>query len=148
MAGTNRGFNPNTFRDAIRFVYTMAAPPDPDRQVVFHFEGTTSWSHPEIDSDNVPFDPTARKTTTVTKPPIKVPCQVESAEDNGDDTPFGTVIATRIIITLLDEDYAKVEDCTFVVFDGDKYIRELIAAPIGLFNVGLHSIVFIAENDR
>jgi hypothetical protein len=146
MAGRFAGFDAADFRENIRFVMNMGAPPAQERQVTFHFTKVTGWSG-TVDSDNVPFDPTAQVTTTTGADPVRVPCVVEVADDAGDDTPFGSVIATRIKLTLLDEDYLKVAQSTYVVYDGDKYLRQQTSPPYGLFDVGIHEMIFVAEND-
>jgi hypothetical protein len=146
MAGRTPSFNAQNFRDNIRFVMNMAAPPQQERQILFHFSQDTGWSG-AVDTDNVPFDPTATVVRTEGRPPVRVPCVVEVSEDAGDQTPFGAVISTVLRLTLLDEDYLKVEDATYIVFDGDKYLRQQTTPPYGLFDVGIHEMVFIAEND-
>lgn len=146
MAGTNPGFDAGAFRDGIRFVYDMAAPPEPTEQAVFYFASALIYTAP-IDGEDVPFDPHA---TVVRQPPRAVKgisCGIEYFDAQGNEIVFGTVTASRLAITFLDEDYAKVKGCSYVVVGGDKYLYKRTEVPSGLFDVGLYTIHFTSENE-
>jgi hypothetical protein len=146
MAGTKRGFNANKFREKIRFVFTMEAPPEEDRQLTFHFTSTIDIVGP-ADGDSVPFDPTEPVTRT-TRPPLKRPCDVQFVQVADEGTTFGVVVPAKLKVLLLDEDYDDVKDASFVIMNGDRYLRHYEPPSFGLFDVGLHEMVFIAENER
>lgn len=146
MAGTQRGFRADKFRTAIRFVFDMAAPPETDYQLTFHFTDTISFVGPS-DGDSVPFDP-AEPITRTTQPPIQRPCDVEFLRSTDEVTAFGVVVPAKLKVTLLDEDYEDVKAASFVVMGGDRYLRHIEPPSFGLFDVGLHELIFIAENER
>ena len=61
--------------------------------------------------------------------------------------PFGTVTASRITCTLLDQDYLLVKDTSYVVIAGEKYLYRRTEPPSGLFDVGLYVMHYRAENE-
>lgn len=134
------------FRNAIQFVFEMAAPPAPADQLYFHFEPTLTSTGP-TDGEQVPFDPADIMTSTVADP-IQVPCDVTYTTGSEVPTPFGTVVPDRLTVLLLDVDYAKVADCAFVTMGGDRYNRLYEPPSFGLFDVGLHEITFTAQNEN
>lgn len=146
MAGSAPGFSGRQFRDNIRFVYNMAAPPVDADQVTFYWPSQLVYNAASEDDENVAFDPAAT-VTRVDPPPVKVPCGVEYFDAEGNPTPFGTVTASRIALTLLDEDYAQVHDASYVVVAGEKYLYRHTEPPSGLFDVGLYVMHFRAENE-
>lgn len=145
MAGSNPGFNPAEFRNAIRFVYDMAAVPVEEEQATFYGESTLVFTG-SVDDDNIPFDPTE---TVVRQPAIgiRVPCGIEYFDSQGQPVVFGQLTPSRVAITLLDEDYAQVKDSAYVVIGGDKYLYRRTEPPSGLFDVGLYVMHFQAENE-
>lgn len=152
MAGRNSSFSGDAFRTAIRFAMTMGAPPagriagqSAADGLTFHWNPTATTAATR-DGEGVPFDPGAAVTRT-TRRPVSVPCAVEFVDATGDPTPFGVVIPSKVRAVLLDEDYASVKDADFVVIGGDKYIRSHEPPAVGLFDVGVHTIVFVAENE-
>lgn len=145
MAGRNSGFNANEFRSAIRFVQTMAAPPEVTDQATFYGESTLVYTG-SVDDEAVPFDPTS---TVVREPApgVRVPCGIEYLDAEGQPVPFGFVTASRLAITLLDQEYMKVRDASYVVVAGEKYLYRRTEPPTGLFDVGLYTMHFTAENE-
>lgn len=146
MAGTQRGFDADKFRTAIRFVFTMAAPPEVEQQLIFGFAEDVSFTGP-ADGDAVPFDPSAPITRTV-RTPLSRPCDVQFDRATDEITAFGVVIPAKITVTLLDEDYNDVQDATWVLVNGNRYLRHYEKPSYGLFDVGLHEMVFLAEDER
>ncbi len=71
MAGRNPAFSAKAFRDGIRFVYDMAAPPQEGEQAAFYKESSLVYTVP-VDDDNVPFDPTTT-VQRITPAPVRVP---------------------------------------------------------------------------
>jgi hypothetical protein len=134
-----------TFRNAMRFVFEMAADPDTDNQLMFHFStAITFLGH--SDGDKVPFDPNS-SVTRVVKDPVKVPCDVQFITASDVPTSFGLVVPAKLKVTLLDEDFALVENAVYVTMNGDRYNRLIVPPSYGLFDVGLHEMVFQAENE-
>lgn len=145
MAGKNSGFDPKGFRDAIKFVYNMAAPPRDADQAAFYKPSELVYTA-SVDDENVPFDP-ATTVQRVVPPPVRVPCGVEYLDAEGQPVTFGTVTASRIVLTLLDEDYDQVKGSAYVVIGGEKYLYQRTEPPSGLFDVGLYAMHWRAEND-
>ena len=142
----NPGFNGAEFRNAIRFVYDMAAAPVDEERLTFYFASQLVYNT-GVDGENVPFDPTATVTRIVPPPVRNVPCGITYRDRQGEEIVFGTVTATRLAVTLLDEDYERVKGCDYVVIGGDKYIYKRTEPPSGLFDVGLYTMHFTAESE-
>lgn len=146
MAGTNQGFNSAEFRDGIHFAMAMGAPIDPADQVKFYFAPVVTNASP-ADDTGLPFDPSAAPVET-TPAPVIVPCAVEVDRQEGEHDRVGFVVPTRLRILLLDEDYAQVSDCSYIVHGGDRYDLRYEEPPNALFNVGVHTMIFVARGER
>jgi hypothetical protein len=138
-------FNADRFRNAIRFVFEMEQPPEFARRITFHFEDVITYTGRQ-DGERVPFDPTQSVVRT-TPTPITVPCDVQFKNQSDEPTAFGTVVPAKVTVLLLDVDYVKVKDASYVHINGDKYLRHFEEPAFGLFDVGLHTMVFVAENE-
>lgn len=145
MAGSNPGFNARQFREAIKFVQTMAAAPVAEEQATFYFPAQLVYNRPENGAD-LPFDPNATVVRNVPAP-VRVACSIEYLDARGELIAFGSVVPSRVIITVLDEEYVKIEGCSYVAIHGDKYIYSRTEPPSGLFDVGLYKLHFLAENE-
>lgn len=139
------GFDPDVYRDAMRVAFEMAATPDSGEQPWFGFDDTITNTGPAA-ADGVPFNPAA-VATVARRANVHVPCGVEYADASEQPTPFGLMSATRIVVTLMDEDWAKVSDCTHVLLGGDKYLRRRVEPPSGLFDVGIVRVHFTAVTE-
>ena len=145
MAGSNADFNAAEFRDAIAFAMTMGAAVDVGERATFHFPKTLVYNAP-ADGAQVPFDPAA--TVTASEPPaIQVNCAIDYFDAENQPTSFGLLSPSRLTITLLDEDYAKVKDSSYVVVHGDRYNYRRTEPPSGLFDVGIYTMHFTAQNE-
>lgn len=138
-------FDGPRFRNAIRFSFDMGAPPEIADQLTFHFTDAVTFTG-HSDGDQVPFNP-AEVVSRVTKTPVQVPCDVQFTAAADTPTAFGSIVPAKITVLLLDEDYAQVDDASFVVINGDRYNRQFVPPSFGLFDVGLHEMVFVAENE-
>lgn len=138
-------FDAARFRNAIDFVFQMAEPPEDGLAIKFYFNDTVTVAAP-ADSDFVPFDP-AQQAVRTTRDPIHVPCDVQFNPASDNPTAFGDVIPAKVTVLLLDTDYAQVSDAAYVVVNGDRYNRQYEQPSFGLFDVGLHTMVFVAENE-
>lgn len=148
MAGSNPDFNAAEFRTAIQFVYDMAAPPVEEERATFLFPSTLVYDNSTVVSaDSVPFDPD-KTVISVPSPSKQVACGVEYFDARGNPTNFGTITPARAVVTLLDEDYAKIKGFTYVVLRGEQYEYDRTEYPKGLFDVGLYSIHVTAVSAR
>lgn len=143
--GIRYQFDAAKFRNAIGFVFEMETPPVPTEQIYFHFRDAKSVVGP-ADSDYVPFDPT-QAPTKVTRPPVHVPCDVAFTPAGDALTAFGELVPAKVKVLLLDTDYAKVKDAIYVMVNGDRYDKLFEEPSFGLFQVGLHTIVYQASNE-
>ena len=146
MAGTQDRFDAAGFRAGIRFAMEMGAPVDAAAQATFHFAPATSTPSP-ADGAGLPFDPATAPAAT-TPAPVRVPCSIEHARQEGDHERLGYVVPGRLRVLLLDEDYARVQDCSYLVLGGDRYDYRYEEPPAGLFQVGIHALVFVARGQR
>lgn len=145
MAGTSPDFDGSGFRDAIHEVMLMGAPPTESERAKFFWAKTLVYNTP-VDDNGVPFDPDA--TVTSTQPdPVSVPCGIEYFDAQDQPVVFGSVTASRLAITLLDEDYDKVKGCAWVTVGGERYFYKRTQPPAGLFDVGVYTMHFTAENE-
>lgn len=124
---------------------TMGTPPASVDALKFYWNPVTTTPATK-DGEGVPFDPTATVTRAVSRTTTK-PCAVEYLDASGQPTPFGSVVPSRVRVTLLDQDYAIVKDANFIVIGGDRYLRHHEPPSYGLFDVGVHQIIYIAENE-
>ena len=124
MAGTLSGFNPDTFRLNIRNAMIMGLPDNTALQPTFYFSpGTPTYPGGTImDSSGKPID--TRIQPTYTSPsPVLVPCAVEFAPDSSDSEGLlGTFKQTKVILTVLDEDYISIQDAIEVTVNQQRYI--------------------------
>lgn len=144
--GISADFDSAAFRTGIRFVYDMAAPPIAGEAAIFYFPSGLVYNSP-VDGEDVPFDPQATVVRTPGKTVTGVPCGIEYLDAQGQEIAFGTITATHLRITFLDEDYLLVKGCIFVTVGADKYLYKRTAPPSGLFDVGLYSMHFTSENE-
>lgn len=141
----NSGFDAQGFRDGIRLAMEIGAAPNPADRITFHFPSQLVYNSP-ADGDHVPFDPTA--TVTRQEPPtVQVDCAVEYFDAENQPTSFGLLAPTRLVLTLLDEDYQRVKDCSYVVAHGDRYDYRRTEPPSGLFDVGIFVMHFTAQSE-
>lgn len=149
MAGKQPGFNGGDFRRQMRFVMGMGAPTVTDQQATFEFPNQLVYNDGDagdFDGTGVPFDPSI-PVTRVVPPRVKVPCAVEYFDADGVVTEFGLISPSRAVVTLLDEDYVKVKGCSAVFLAGERYVYQKTEFPSALFDVGLYTLHFTAEND-
>lgn len=147
MAGTNPGFSAAEFRDAIHFAMKMGAPADPEAQVTFYFDADATTSAVSMDSRRVPFDPDADVNPGTGRQPLRVDCAVEYFDAEGQPTGFGLLTPSRLAITLLDVDYEQVVGTSYVVVHGDRYDFRRTEPPVGLFDAGIFTMHFTAQNE-
>ena len=145
MAGSSPDFDAGAFRTAIQGVFTMGAAPLPADQIKFYFASTLVYEA-GLDTIGVPFDPQRTVVRTPGRAPVTVACGIEYLDKSGQTTVFGDVVPATVMVTLLDEDYVQVEGCAYVVLHGEKYKYVHTNPPSGLFDVGLFTLEFQAEN--
>lgn len=153
--GIDVDFDGDVFRSAIRFAMEMGAPPDEGRQAVFVFKsaGRSYWKDgvelvtpPRTDQDGKPLDPTI-EVRELPGRREKVDCAVEIKRADAEELPVGNFRPTKAEVTLLDEEYARVQGCRELIYNADRYLYGYEPEALGMFDVGTHTIVFYAIDE-
>lgn len=144
-AGAISGFDAEDFRRNIRAAMTVGLPPVAADQPTFIFAGDVVNTAPADDED-VPYDASARPTVT-TPASVKVPCAVEYADAAGKVENFGVIVPSKVVLTLLDEDYQLIKGFLYVVIGGDRFWYSKTETPLGLDSVGIWTVHATAEDD-
>ncbi len=151
--GASVGFSGAEFRENIRFAMQMGAPTATQEKVTFCWNREKTYD-PQ-DHRRRPYDFTQ---PTVTDEPgnedipsgsTTVDCAVEFLPRNtsGTENQVGNFSAPRIIVTLLDEEYATIEGFDYAMIDGSTYNPEYTAPPLGLFEVTVYQIHLTAADE-
>lgn len=147
MAGSDPRFDLAQFNTAIRFAMQMGKPTNAEDQPEFRFPKTISYPPgTAVDEDGIAFDPTIARTTTQ-PPPVKVDCAFEFSDATPDELPVGTFRPTKVIITLLEEEYQQVADAEEVVIGGDRYYLSHEHPPLGLFDASIRQLTAYAIDE-
>ena len=150
-------FNADQFRDAITFAAQMGAPPDPALRAKFvkPVTGKTYWKDgvelsepPLMGRDGQPLDADVE----VRRPDPEIVedanCAIEIERvTNVDELPVGKFLNTRAVVTLLDVDYAKIQGCKEMRYNGDRYAYGYEPEALGLFDVGVHTVIYYAIDE-
>lgn len=148
MAGNLPGFDAEGFRDAIRFAMNMGASPDVEQQATFFFPMTITSTYP-TDGRGVLFAPVSGTavTRTPSKDPVRVPCAIEDAAADSDETGFGS-FGEAIIVTVFDTEYTAIRGFEYVVVGGVRYDYARMLVPRGLGPVGIYRFLCTGEGQR
>lgn len=141
------GFDATEVRAGLRLAMRVGLPPLTEDQPAFYLpQSFDPVPNEALDQEGVPFDPTYRPTKTARV--IKhVPCAIEYHDGQGKLEAFGVIQPTKVVLTLLDQDYAQVEGFDFVVIGGTKYFRRHTETPKGLVTVGLFKVHCESEDE-
>jgi hypothetical protein len=147
MAGTNSAFNATQFRQVIRETMLMGMPNAVQERATFRWDPAKSY--PVADPAGNPYDLTSAPTTTTTHADVQVPVAVEfSARPAGSmDTVMGEFDTSRVIITVLDEDYEQIVGADLVIMGGNTYDIQFVGPPIGLFEVTVYQLYALARDE-
>ncbi len=140
-----RGFNADKVRRGLHLAMQVGLPPVVEDRPTF-FMPRIETATEDVDSEGVPYDPSYRPTFTprITK---QVPCAIEYVDGEGKLTGFGITMPTKVILTLLDVDHAKVKGFEFVVIGGNRYFYRRTETPKGLVSIGLFKVHCGAEDE-
>lgn len=144
MAGQVPGFVPAEVRAGLRLAMNVGLPTVTEDQPTFFFPATASTVGP-ADEDAVPFDVSQRRVVAPRRS-VRVPCAIEYFDNQGKIENFGLIVPSKLELTLLDEDYAKVRGFEYVVIGGNRYWYSRTAPPLGLVSVGVFTIYCTAED--
>lgn len=144
MAGQIPGFDPDAFRDGIRFAMDLGAPPDASLQATFVFPKVKTTTGP-VNAQGVPLDPSARATFAPSKPPVKVACGIEYGDGTTTDTSIGRFSTDKIVVTVLDSEYEQIQGFELVLFNTVPYYYKKELRVAGLGPVGVYQFLCVAE---
>lgn len=154
--GIPYNFDGEGFRNAIRFAMQMGTPVDPDRRPIFikpPIVATTYWKNdvelvdaPRLDGDGIPLDPNVevREGADVQ---VSVDCAIEVERADAEEGPVGMFVPTKLVVTLLDDQYAEVDGAREMLYNGDRYLFGYEPENNGLFDVGVHTMVFYPQDE-
>lgn len=150
------GFDQDAFRNAIKFAEQMGAPNEEERQVRFIRKGVgrtyslngvqVDPSTLRLDRDGKPLNPQVRMEVSADLE-LEADCAVEIQPAEADELPVGKFRPVKAVVTMLDVDYAKVQDCKEMEYNGDRYVYGYEPATYGLFGVDVHSMIFYALDE-
>lgn len=153
--GISADFDNEGFRNAIRFAMQMGMNPDTDRRPKFVRKATerTYWKDgvqldapPRVDRDGRPLDPQIEMRRGDDQE-FDVDCAIEVDRADAEELPVGNFRPTKVVVTLLDEQYAIVKDCRELIYNGDRYMFGYEPESNGLFSVGVYTMIFYALDE-
>ena len=154
--GIKAGFDRTMFESAVRFAMQMGTPQDPDKRPVFIFSstGVSYWKDgvelptpPHVDSDGVPLDPTI-EVRKADEGRVSIDCAIEAGGGGGlGEIPVGRFPVVRLTVTVLDADYHLVQGCAAIEYNGDRYTYDHEPENVGLFDSGIHTMIFVSEDE-
>lgn len=147
MAGDPRiqGFKADEVRAGLRLAMTVGLPPVTSSQPVFYMPRTETATE-SVDSEGVPFRADYNPTRS---PPVthQVPCAIEYRDGEGKLESFGVISPTKVVLTLLDEDYQVIVGFEYVVIGGTRFFYRRTETPLGLVTVGLFKVHCASEDE-
>lgn len=149
--GISHGFDATTFKNAIHFAMQMGTPPDEAKRATFIKKNNTMTYekdgdpvlNPRLDRDGLPLDPEI-VIIKGTDTEIMVDCAIEIDRADADELPVGSFRPIKAVVTLLDEDYAQVVGSQELRYNGDRYAYGYEPEGLGLFDVGVNTMIFYA----
>lgn len=157
MAGTNSNFNAREVRDALQFAMKMGSPNKVWDKATFYFRQTRVWvdasgavvENPRLDQDGNPFDPNLHAELTGRDPEVLDHVAVDFQLARPEELEVGSFRPTRVEITILDEDWEKIEEAIEVTLvGGDRYYISYEKPVTGLFDMDVHELVCYARDSR
>lgn len=161
MAGEDPSgaFDADTFREEIRAAMLMGLPENRNMRPIFLFPRERTYD--KADKSGVPWDfsaPPVTDTGTDLGHAIycgensnEILCTWEAGGGRGgtqsNETPFGDFDALRLVITMLDVDFAKIGGFDRVLMSGAEYRYQFDEPRIGLFDVTVHQLVVGARDE-
>lgn len=155
MAGSDVDFDAAGTRADLRGAMLMGLPQDTVARPIFRFPKTETFTVP-VDEGNEPLDPAAPPTTVTQRPDItcgpannQVVCtwEPQGTKARPVESVLGTFDPDRLLVTMLDVDWVKVEGFRFMLFSGDAYKYEKEVPHQGLFDLTVHQISVIATDE-
>lgn len=134
------GFDADEFRTQIRNTMIMGLPEDELERPTFRWSVRRSYAIK--DGGGNPYNFSSVPESVEEHEDVQVPVAVEFAARStfASNLPTGQVENSKIIITILDVDYALVDTADQIVCNGDTYNIDFVAPSTGLFSVTVYEI--------
>lgn len=154
--GISVNFDPATFRNGIKFSMQMGAAPDPNKRPKFVKASTTKtyWKNgvrlatpPRQGRDGQPLDPDIEVREGTPTVVTDADCAIEIERVDRDELPVGNFRDSKAVVTFLDVDYAKVQGCQEMHYNGDVYVYGYEPEIFGMFEVSVHTIIYYCRDD-
>jgi hypothetical protein len=140
-------FDADAVRAGLRLAMQVGLPPETEDQPLFVMPtAVTGDGAHRLDSQGTPFNADYRpaRTAAVGR---RVPCAIEYADSEGEVATFGLVAPSRVILTLLDQDYKQIQGFAYCVIGGNKYHYSRTETPQGLVSVGVYVVHCISDDE-
>lgn len=154
MAGSDPRFSAGKFREAITFAMRMGSPTRPEDRATFHFRKKRVYPPgTKLDQEGKPLNPSIRATYEGPEDLMLKEVAVEHQDASPDELPVGTRIPTRVVLTMLDEEYNLIKEraaegdeefAIDVSLGGDRYRIGYRRPPMALFDAGVRQVVCYA----
>lgn len=140
MAGPDPNtFSATGFREGIRAAMQMGMPQEP-----ITFIMPPEIEEVGVDAQGVPWDPTLVGTAPESGEELTAHCAFETFDASGINTTGTDVAPIKVVVTILDEDWAPVAECVAIRLGGIVYGRDRNRPPLGMFSVGVIQVIFLA----
>lgn len=136
--GSASGFDETSFRDSIHFAMQMGLPDDVSQRVTFRFDETLTFAN--ADPAGHPYSWSEAPSTDVVTRDVQVPAAVQWGLGLLADDTMGQFDTSKVVLTLLDVDYAQVKGCNEVLINGQHYVIDAVGPPLGLFTVTVYQM--------
>lgn len=161
MAGADPtgAFVADDFRASIRATMLLGMPEDQDQRPIFLFPRARTYA--VEDKAHLPFDwTTTPATDSDPDEPRTVKCGTEADEvlcaweaaggrggTQSNETPFGDFDSERLVVTMLDVDFALIDGFDRAMFSGNTYRYQFEGPRTGLYEVTVHQLVLGAVDE-
>lgn len=87
-----------------------------------------------------------RNSPAIEKTDVLCAIEVDTSAAVG-EMPVGKFPATRLVVTLLEAEWAQVVGCDGVRYNGDYYVYDHEPENYGLFDSNTHTMIFVSEDE-
>lgn len=134
------GFDADAFRDGIETAMMLGLPPELEDQPTFVTPAPVVDTGDERDVDGIAFDWEKPQTRVGPDTATQAPAAIEYFDADGMLVNFGSVAASKVVLTMLDVDYEAIKGFSYVVIAGNKYLYERTEPPLGMVDVAIWRI--------
>lgn len=102
----------------------------------------------EVDQGGVPFDPDVRPSTAAPTRLNDVPCAIDYVDAAPSAENPGVMVAAKLEITMLDEEYQRITGFSHVEAGNDVYYYSRTEPPMGMGTLTVWQILCTTEDER